>query len=57
MNIRKSAMVAMKEIYRFKEVPDWKDDIVCAALGASFLLLALSAIATLLNVLNIDILN
>jgi len=57
MNIRKSAMVAMKEIYRFKDTPDWKDDIVCAALGASFLLLALSAIATLLNVLNIDILN
>lgn len=57
MNIRKSAMVAMKEIYRFKEVPDWKDDIVCAALGVSFLLLALSAMCTLLNALNIDILN
>jgi len=45
----------IKDIYHFKDIPDWKDDIICAFLGSMFLLLILLAIAILLDVLSINV--
>lgn len=45
----------IKDIYHFKDIPDWKDDIICAFLGGMFLLLILLAIAILLDALSINL--
>ena len=53
MSIRKSVMEIMKEIYRFKDIPDWRDDIVCVFLSCTFFLLALSSVTTLMNTVSV----
>lgn len=55
MGVNKKMMLMMKEIYHFKDVPDWKDNVICIVLWSMFLLLFLFPVASLLIALRINI--
>lgn len=57
MTAKKDIMDMMKEIYRFKDIPDWKDDIIFIFLSGAFFLLALSSIAILMNTISVVVEN